>query len=102
MVGEVLEAEKIKGKEQEQLVIGVGFVQNLFWRFLRFVFFEVVKKQLDRYRGKKEDFVESFSVSEFVVLLVFIEDVFMELQFFEIEEGGDGIFFKSLLDSGNG
>lgn len=97
MAGEASEAEKTKGKEQEQLVIGVGPVQNSFWRLSRLVPLEAVKKQLDRYRGKKEDPAE-----ESVVSSAPNEDVLMEPQSLEIEEGGDGISLKPLPDSGNG
>ncbi|KAF8081510.1 hypothetical protein N665_0881s0011 [Sinapis alba] len=101
MAGETSEAEKAKGKEQEQLVIGVGPVQNSFWRLSRLVPLEAVKKQLDRYRGKKMDPAESSTASESVVSTP-IEDVLMEPQSLEIEEGGDGISLKPLPDSGNG
>lgn len=101
MAGEASEAEKTKGTEQEQLVIGVGPVQNSFWRLSRLVPLEAVKKQLDRYRGKKMDPAESSTASESVVSAP-IEDVLMEPQSLEIEEGGDGISLKPLPDSGNG
>ncbi|VVA96811.1 unnamed protein product [Arabis nemorensis] len=87
-------SEKSKGKEHEQLVIGVGPVQNSFWRLSRLVPLEAVKKQLDRYRGKKVDPAETSTAP--------IQDVVIEPQSLEIEEGRDGISLKPLQDTGNG
>lgn len=87
-------SDKSKGKEHEQLVIGVGPVQNSFWRLSRLVPLEAVKKQLDRYRGKKVDPAETSTAP--------IQDVVIEPQSLEIEEGRDGISLKPLQDTGNG
>uniref|UniRef100_A0A1J3CEG7 Protein EDS1 n=1 Tax=Noccaea caerulescens TaxID=107243 RepID=A0A1J3CEG7_NOCCA len=99
--GVTSEAEKTKGKEHEQLVIGVGPVQNSFWRLSRLVPLEAVKKQLDRYRGKQLDPAESSTANESVASAP-IEDVVIEPQSLEIEEGSDGISLKPLPDTGNG
>ncbi|CAH2054648.1 unnamed protein product, partial [Thlaspi arvense] len=99
--GVTSEAEKTKGKEHEQLVIGVGPVQNSFWRLSRLVPLEAVRKQLDRYRGKKVEPAESLTANESVMPSP-IEDVFIEPQSLEIEEGRDGISLKPLADTGNG
>ncbi|ESQ49294.1 hypothetical protein EUTSA_v10019992mg [Eutrema salsugineum] len=98
--GVTSEAGKTKGKEHEQLVIGVGPVQNSFWRLSRLVPLEAVKKQLDRYRGKKVDPAESSTATESSVSGPF-EDVVIEPQSLEIEEGRDGISLKPLPDTGN-
>lgn len=99
--GVTSEAEKTKGKEHEQLVIGVGPVQNSFWRLSRLVPLEAVRKQLDRYRGKKVDPAETSIANESVVSTP-IQDVVIEPQSLEIEEGRDGISLKPLPDTGNG
>lgn len=94
------EAEKRKNKEHEQLVIGVGPVQNSFWRLSKLVPLEAVKKQLDRYIGKKEDPGETSTANESAVSAP-IGDVVIEPQSLEIEEGKDGISLKPLPDTGN-
>ncbi|CAA0381662.1 unnamed protein product [Arabidopsis thaliana] len=99
--GVTSEAEKRKTKEHEQLVIGVGPVQNSFWRLSKLVPLEAVKKQLDRYIGKKEDPAETSTANESAVLAP-IRDVVIEPQSLEIEEGKDGISLKPLPDAGNG
>lgn len=96
--GVTSEAEKTKGKEHEQLVIGVGPVQNSFWRLSRLVPLEAVKKQLDRYIGKKVDPAEASTAN----VSAPIGDVVIEPQSLEIEEGRDGISLKPLPDTGNG
>lgn len=98
--GVTSEAEKTKGKEHEQLVIGVGPVQNSFWRLSRLVPVEAVKKQLDRYRGKKVDPADTSIANESAVSAS-IEDVVIEPQSLEIEEGRDGISLNPLPDTGN-
>ncbi|CAN8269968.1 unnamed protein product [Cochlearia groenlandica] len=94
------EADNGKNKEHEQLVIGVGPVQNSFWRLSKLVPLDAVKKQLDRYRGKKVDSAETTTANE-SALSAPIEDVVIEPQSLEIEEGRDGISLKPLPDTGN-
>ncbi|KAK4781977.1 hypothetical protein SAY86_016079 [Trapa natans] len=88
--------EKKKDNEGEQLVLGLGPVQNSFWRLSRLVPLEGVKRQINKYRGKQTDSTEPYGNHSDAV-----EDEAIEPQFLEIQEGSDGISLKPISDLGN-
>ncbi|XP_039005727.1 uncharacterized protein LOC120133147 isoform X1 [Hibiscus syriacus] len=92
-------AEKIKENEGEQLVIGVGPVQGPFWRLSRLVPLEGVKRQFKKYRRKQVDPIEPFAAGTSTASS--IEDVVVEPQSLEIQEGTDGISLKPFADTDN-
>ncbi|XP_016541816.2 uncharacterized protein LOC107842470 isoform X4 [Capsicum annuum] len=89
--------EKAKDNEGEQLVLGVGPVQNSFWRISRLVPLEGVTKQLYRYRGKKVEPLETFPDS---VPVPSVNDIANTPQSLEIQEGSDGISLQLLFTDG--
>lgn len=88
--------EKKKDIEGEQLVLGLGPVQNSFWRLSRLVPLEGVRRQINKYRGKQIDSTESYGSHSNAV-----EDEAIEPQSLEIQEGSDGISLKPMSDLGN-
>ncbi|KAH0641095.1 hypothetical protein KY285_037681 [Solanum tuberosum] len=85
--------EKAKDDEGEQLVLGVGPVQNSFWRLSRLVPLEGVRKQLYRYRGKKVEPLETPTDSD---PMPSVNDIADTPQSLEIQEGSDGISLRPL------
>lgn len=85
--------EKPKDDEREQLVLGVGPVQNSFWRLSRLVPLEGVRKQLYRYRGKKVEPLETPTDSDSIAS---VNDIADTPQSLEIQEGSDGISLRLL------
>nr|GMD67009.1 uncharacterized protein LOC109162383 isoform X1 [Ipomoea batatas] len=88
-------SEKGKENEGEQLVLGVGPVQNPFWRLSRLVPLEGVRNRLYRYTGKKAEPLES-SASSGSALLSSVNDITTAPQSLEIQEGSDGITLRPL------
>lgn len=88
--------EKKKDAEGEQLVLGLGPVQNSFWRLSRLVPLEGVRRQINKYRGKQFDSTD-VSGSRSTIL----EEEAIEPQSLEIQEGSDGISLKPISDPGN-
>nr|XP_009593452.2 uncharacterized protein LOC104090107 [Nicotiana tomentosiformis] len=86
--------EKAKDNEGEQLVLGVGPVQNSFWRLSRLVPLEGVRKQLYRYRGKKVEPLETPTTDS--VSMPSVNDITNTPQSLEIQEGSDGISLRPL------
>ncbi|XP_007049623.2 PREDICTED: uncharacterized protein LOC18612656 [Theobroma cacao] len=93
-------AEKVKENEGEQLVIGVGPVQGPFWRLSRLVPLESVRRQFKKYRGMQVDPIEPSSADSTTASS--IEDVVVEPQSLEIQEGTDGISLKPFAETDNG
>ncbi|XP_062080997.1 uncharacterized protein LOC133785790 isoform X2 [Humulus lupulus] len=87
---------KVKDNEGEQLVLGLGPVQNSVWRLSKLVPLDSVRRQLNKYRRIKVSSVESVSTSDSATASV--EDV-VEAQSLEIEEGSDGISLKPISDT---
>lgn len=81
--------ERSKEGEGEQLVLGLGPVQNSFWRLSRLVPIEGLRRQISRFRGIKLDTIQSPSVSDSSTTTS-IDDM-DTAQSLEIEEGSDGI-----------
>ncbi|RVW88715.1 hypothetical protein CK203_043793 [Vitis vinifera] len=98
--GEKLRADKPKENEGEQLVLGLGPVQSSFWRLSRLVPLESVKRQLSKYRGKQVDPIET-SLND-SALASSIDDMVVEPQSLEIQEGSDGISLKPFSDMDKG
>ncbi|XP_075100996.1 uncharacterized protein LOC107778662 isoform X1 [Nicotiana tabacum] len=86
--------EKAKDNEGELLVLGVGPVQNSFWRLSRLVPLEGVRKQLYRYRGKKVEPLETSTTDS--VSMPSVNDITNTPQSLEIQEGSDGISLRPL------
>ncbi|RVW34346.1 hypothetical protein CK203_100990 [Vitis vinifera] len=95
-----LRADKPKENEGEQLVLGLGPVQSSFWRLSRLVPLESVKRQLSKYRGKQVDPIET-SLND-SALASSIDDMVVEPQSLEIQEGSDGISLKPFSDMDKG
>ncbi|KAF8402168.1 hypothetical protein HHK36_013120 [Tetracentron sinense] len=91
--------EKTKENEGEQLVLGLGPVQNSFWRLSRLVPLEGVRKQLNRFRRKQIGPEERSSMTDSVVTSI-IDEAEAAPQSLEIQEGSDGISLKpfSVMD----
>ena len=90
--------DKVKEKEGEQLVLGLGPVQNSVWRLSKLVPLDSVRRQLNKYRGKKVGSVEPFSTTDSSAT-AFVADEVVEAQSLEIEEGSDGISLKPISDA---
>ncbi|KAK4440972.1 hypothetical protein Salat_0432100 [Sesamum alatum] len=88
-------SEVLKENEGEQLVLGLGPVQNSFWRLSRLVPIEGVRRQIYKYTGKKVDPVET-SVFTDSAATSSIDDIVTAPQSLEIEEGSDGISLRPL------
>ncbi|CAH9129376.1 unnamed protein product [Cuscuta epithymum] len=86
--------ERGKEKDGEQLVLGVGPVQNPFWRLSRLVPLEGVRSQLYKYRRKKDGPLES-SANSASALPSSLNDISTP-QSLEIQEGSDGITLQPL------
>ncbi|KAK6937870.1 Fungal lipase-like domain [Dillenia turbinata] len=88
--------QKPKENEGERLVLGLGPVQNSFWRLSRLVPLEGIKRQINRYKGKPTD-TEKSSGSESAVTSSI--NVVAVPQSLEIQEGSDGVSLKPVSDS---
>ncbi|KAK6940461.1 Fungal lipase-like domain [Dillenia turbinata] len=86
--------QKPKENEGEQIVLGLGPVQNSFWRLSRVVPLEGVRRQINRYKGKPTD-IENNSASESAA----IDDVVAVPQSLEIQEDSDGVSLKPVSGS---
>ncbi|KAL3616307.1 hypothetical protein CASFOL_039697 [Castilleja foliolosa] len=84
-------AERPKDNEGEQLVLGLGPVQNSFWRLSRLVPIEGIRKFYNR--GRNVDLVGTSADS---AASSSIEDIVTAPQSLEIEEGSDGISLRPL------
>ncbi|PQQ13795.1 uncharacterized protein Pyn_00039 [Prunus yedoensis var. nudiflora] len=98
----MLKSEEAVGKrkenEGEQLVLGLGPVQTSIWRLSRLVPLEGVRRQFNKFRGKKVNSVETSSLSDSVATTV-IDDDIVEAQSLEIQEGSDGISLKPISET---
>lgn len=93
--------EKLKENDGEQLVLGLGPVQSSFWRLSKLVPLESVRRQFNKYTGKRVDSVEtSSSVNSVATTLA--DDEVVEPQSLEIQEGSDGISLKPFSDTDKG
>lgn len=90
-------AERTKENEGEQLVLGLGPVQNSFWRLSRLVPLEGVRRQLDRVWGKKVP-PENSLISDSGVTSS-IDDTVTSPQYLEIQEDSDGISLRPLPET---
>lgn len=90
--------DKQKENEGERLVLGLGPVQSSFWRLSKLVPLDSVKRQLNKYRGKKVDSVDTYSMSDSAATNL-VEDEVVEAQSLEIQEGSDGISLKPISDT---
>ncbi|XP_031404474.1 uncharacterized protein LOC116213599 isoform X2 [Punica granatum] len=88
--------EKKKDSDGEQLVLGLGPIQNSFWRLSRLVPLEGVRRQINNFRRKQVESIEE-SASHSIAL----EDEAMEPQSLEIQEGSDSISLKPISDGDN-
>lgn len=98
--GEKLRKQKVertKENEGEQLVLGLGPVQNSFWRLSRLVPLEGVRRQLDRCWGKKVGPENSIISDSDVTSLV--DDTVTSPQSLEIQEDSDGISLRPLPET---
>lgn len=91
--------DRLKENEGERLVLGLGPVQSSFWRLSRLVPLDSVRRQLNKYRGKKVGSLETLSTSDSVATAL-VDDEVIEAQSLEIEEGCDGISLKPISDTG--
>lgn len=98
----MLKSEEAVGKhkenEGEQLVLGLGPVQTSIWRLSRLVPLEGVRRQFNKFRGKKVNSVETSSLSDSVATTV-VDDDIVEAQSLEIQEGSDGISLKPISET---
>ncbi|GFQ00133.1 hypothetical protein PHJA_002157300 [Phtheirospermum japonicum] len=92
-VVEKQKAERLKENEGEQLVLGLGPVQNSFWRLSRLVPIEGFRKFYNR--GRTVDSVGTSVVTDSAATSS-IEDIVTAPQSLEIEEGSDGISLRPL------
>ncbi|XP_058093502.1 uncharacterized protein LOC131239688 isoform X2 [Magnolia sinica] len=92
---------KPKENDEEQLVLGLGPVQNSFWRLSRLVPLEGVRKQLDKFRGRRNVPGETSLMAD-SGLPTALDEVETEPQSLEIQEGSDGISLTPLSDTDNG
>lgn len=99
--GENPREDKPKENDGEQLVLGLGPVQSSFWRLSRLVPLEGVKRQFLKYKGKQVDPVGTSPVND-SVLASSIDDMVVEPQSLEIQEGSDGISLKPFSDMDKG
>ncbi|KAA8550557.1 hypothetical protein F0562_002241 [Nyssa sinensis] len=95
-------AEKGKENEGEQLVLGLGPIQSSFWRLSKLVPLEGVKRQINKYKGKQADPVETTSTTTGSAVTSSFDDVVAAPQSLEIEEGSDGISLKPFSDMEKG
>ncbi|XP_052211530.1 uncharacterized protein LOC127814214 isoform X2 [Diospyros lotus] len=92
--------EKVKENEGEQLVLGLGPVQTSFWRLFRLVPLEGVRRQFNKYKGKKVDPIEASSTADSSLTSPF--DVVAAPQCLEIQESSEGVSLKPLPETGKG
>lgn len=83
-----------KENEGEQLVLGLGPVQNPFWRLSRLVPIEGLRRQFNK--GNKVEPIET-SVTDSAAAST-IDDLVTTPQSLEIEESSDGISLRPLPD----
>ncbi|XP_004290146.1 PREDICTED: uncharacterized protein LOC101300300 [Fragaria vesca subsp. vesca] len=88
---------KRKVNEGEQLVLGVGPVQSSIWRLSRLVPLEGVRRQFNKYKGRKVEYVETSSQLDSVATSI-VDDDIVEPESLEIQEGSDGISLKPIAD----
>ncbi|KAG8371681.1 hypothetical protein BUALT_Bualt13G0113600 [Buddleja alternifolia] len=94
-------AERLKEDEGEQLVLGLGPVQNSFWRLSRLVPIEGLRRQFKKYRGSKVDPAETSVVTDTDSSATSsIDDIVAAPQSLEIEESSDGISLRPLPEKG--
>lgn len=86
-------ADRLKENESEQLVLGLGPVQNPFWRLSRLVPIEGLRRQFSN-RGKKIDPIETSVVPDSAATST-LDDI-VTAQSLEIEESSDGISLRPL------
>ncbi|XP_071721513.1 uncharacterized protein [Rutidosis leptorrhynchoides] len=86
--------EKDKENESEQLVLGLGPVNNSFWRLSKLVPLDAVRRQLNKYSGNK--FGSSVNPVSDPNITSSIEDGEDAPQSLEIEEDSDGISLKPI------
>lgn len=86
-------ADTLKENEGEQLVLGLGPVQNSFWRLSRLVPIEGLRRQF--YNRGRVDPVETSVVTDSATTST-IDDIVTAPQSLEIEEGSDGISLRPL------
>lgn len=98
----MLKSEEAVGKrkvnEGERLVLGLGPVQSSIWRLSRLVPLEGVRRQFNKYKGRKVAAVETSSQLDSVATTV-VDDDIVEAQSLEIQEGSDGISLKPISDT---
>ncbi|KAK9055620.1 hypothetical protein SSX86_026705 [Deinandra increscens subsp. villosa] len=97
----ISEKEKAKKEnENEQLVLGLGPVNNSFWRLSKLVPLDAVRRQLNKYSGNK--FGSSVNVAADSNIKSSIEDAEDAPQSLEIEEDSDGISLKPFPSTDKG
>lgn len=99
--GERLEkqkSEKTKDSESEKLVLGLGPVQNSFWRLSRLVPLDSVRRHLFPYGTKKDDSADK-SVTVDSSITSTIGDVVAPPQSLEIQEDSDVISLRPLSET---
>lgn len=87
-------ADKLKENESEQLVLGLGPVQNPFWRLSRLVPIEGLRRQFSN-KEIRIDIIDKSVVSDSAVTSA-LDDIVTAPQSLEIEEGCDGISLRPL------
>ncbi|KAG9447956.1 hypothetical protein H6P81_014084 [Aristolochia fimbriata] len=86
-----------KNDVEQQLVLGVGPVQNSFWRLSRLVPIEGFRRRLDRVKDRTSQFREEASgVAADSVVTSMTDDVEATPLSLEIQEGSDGISLSPL------
>ncbi|KAL8516556.1 hypothetical protein ACS0TY_014995 [Phlomoides rotata] len=86
-------ADRSKENESEQLVLGLGPVQNPFWRLSRLVPIEGLRRQFSN-KGKINDLTETSVVPDSAASSTL--DDMVTAQSLEIEESSDGISLRPL------
>ncbi|KAK9141063.1 hypothetical protein Scep_010744 [Stephania cephalantha] len=92
-------AGKLKEAGGEQLVLGLGPVQNPLWRLSRLVPLEGVRKQINRLRGVNTEPGQISSTDS--SLTSSINEVEAPPESLEIQEGSDSISLKPFSDKDN-
>ncbi|KAJ4969426.1 hypothetical protein NE237_016127 [Protea cynaroides] len=93
---EVSKTVKTKENDGEQLVLGLGPVQNSFWRLSRLVPLEGVRNQLNRFTRRQ---IEPTEINSGPDASLTSTDDEVAPQSLEIQEGSDGISLKPLSDT---
>ncbi|XP_057780982.1 uncharacterized protein LOC130999469 isoform X2 [Salvia miltiorrhiza] len=86
-------ANRLKENEGEQLVLGLGPVQNPFWRLSRLVPIEGLRRQFYN-KGNRVEPIETAATDSAATST--IDDLVTTPQSLEIEEGSDGISLRPL------